>query len=174
MDAIDDILRREGGFVNHPADRGGPTNFGVTQRTLSAWLGRPATLDDVRNLTREEARKIYENEYLHRPKIDRISDQALREQVLDAAVLHGPATAVKMLQRALGVDDDGAIGPDTLSALGGADAAAIGRRFTMQRIRFIGGIITDDPALRRAKEAGFRLQAEFAKGWLNRVTEFLT
>jgi hypothetical protein len=60
---IDDILAREGGFVNHPADRGGPTNFGVTQATLASWRGREATIDDVRSLTIDEARDIYRTKY---------------------------------------------------------------------------------------------------------------
>ena len=49
-DLIDDILRREGGYVNHPADKGGPTNFGITQDTLSRYIGRQALISDVKNL----------------------------------------------------------------------------------------------------------------------------
>ena len=49
---IDDVIRREGGFVDHPHDRGGPTNFGITQATLSRHLGRPASVADVRRLSR--------------------------------------------------------------------------------------------------------------------------
>ena len=53
---IDRLLEREGGFVNHPADRGGATNWGVTQGTLAAWRGYPVSVADVHALTRDEAR----------------------------------------------------------------------------------------------------------------------
>jgi lysozyme family protein len=53
------ILRREGGFVNHPADRGGPTHYGITQATLQAWRGRAVSEEDVRALSVEEAKAIY-------------------------------------------------------------------------------------------------------------------
>ena len=55
---IDDILVREGGFVNHPADRGGPTHYGITQATLSRWRQQPVTVQDVQALTLEEAAQL--------------------------------------------------------------------------------------------------------------------
>lgn len=58
---IDDIIRRKGGFIHHPADRGGPTKYGITAKTLGEWhhLGRTATSDEVSTLTESEAREIY-------------------------------------------------------------------------------------------------------------------
>jgi lysozyme family protein len=64
---IHDVIRREGGFVDHPADRGGPTKFGITQKTLSRALGRQATTEDVRRLTREIAAEIYRRTYYTNP-----------------------------------------------------------------------------------------------------------
>ena len=63
---LDEIIRREGGYVNHPADRGGPTNFGITAQTLGSWrkLGRPATAAEVQALTETEARAIYRQQYI--------------------------------------------------------------------------------------------------------------
>jgi lysozyme family protein len=57
---IDDILRKEGAFVNDPVDRGGPTNFGITQNVYSKWLGRMATVAQTRNMDEATAREIYE------------------------------------------------------------------------------------------------------------------
>jgi hypothetical protein len=57
--AFRQVIAYEGGFVNHPKDPGGPTNLGITQATLGRYLGREATLDEVRALTREAAKPIY-------------------------------------------------------------------------------------------------------------------
>ncbi len=56
---IQAVMRKEGGFVDHPADRGGATNLGITQATLSVYLGRKATLTDITTLKPEVAREIY-------------------------------------------------------------------------------------------------------------------
>ena len=56
---LDTILKHEGGFVNHPNDRGGATNFGVTIREYGEWIGRPATIQDMKNMKKEEARDIF-------------------------------------------------------------------------------------------------------------------
>lgn len=61
--AIDFVLEHEGGFVNHPKDPGGATNYGITKRTLEAYFGRPFTVQDVRNLSVDTAREIYERQY---------------------------------------------------------------------------------------------------------------
>ena len=74
MDIIGEIIKREGGFVDHPSDRGGPTKFGITLRTLRAWRGQPVTREDVRTLTKAEARQIYAERYIQSPKIDQIAD----------------------------------------------------------------------------------------------------
>ena len=160
---IDELIRREGGYVNHPADRGGPTSFGITQRTLSDWRGRPVSAADVQALTQDEARQIYQVLYVDRPQLDRVQDVALRELLIDCAVNHGPARAVKWLQTALGVTPDGVIGPRTLAALAEQRAAELYKRVLAARIVFYGRLVTDD-----------RSQAAFAAGWAARAAEFVT
>lgn len=85
---LDDILRREGGYVNHPADRGGPTNFGITAQTLGNWrkLGRPATATEVQALTENEASAIYRQQYISGPGFDAITHPALLHLLVDAGV----------------------------------------------------------------------------------------
>ena len=159
---IDAILRREGGFVDHPADRGGPTNFGITAKTLGDYRGRPVTVDDVRALTEAEAREIYRKHYLEGPGFNRIAHGPLRSLLVDSAVNHGPGRAVRWLQQAVGTRTDGRIGPKTLAALGASDAARAYRKVLAERCKFYGQIISND-----------RSQAVFAKGWTARLAEFM-
>jgi len=170
---IDEILRREGGYVDHPADRGGPTNYGITQATLSDWRGSLVSKQDVRDLTEAEARAIYQRNYITRPGFHRINNPHVQGLAVDMAVNHGPTAAVKMIQRAVGTKDDGILGPQTLAAVNMVDPVRVYRRMVGQRARFFGRIISKDPKLAKARQAGFALQAEFASGWLNRLAEFV-
>lgn len=165
---IDDILAREGGFVNHPADRGGPTNFGVTQATLTSWRGREATIDDVRSLTMDEARDIYRTRYYVGPKIDRLPS-LIQPLVFDMSINHGPGTAIKLLQRVLNergitCEVDGGIGDETIRCAQtavdqfGEDLINF---LVDKRIQFYHQIVDKNSS-----------QSVFLNGWLNRANEF--
>ena len=165
---IDDILRREGGFVNHVNDRGGPTNFGVTQRTLAAWRGHDVSVDDVRNMTADEARNIYRTAYYTRPKIDQIPE-LLQPIMFDMSINHGPGTAIKLLQQVLNdtgntCSADGGIGDETI-ACAQAATQEVGdlliQKLVKQRIAFYNAIVLGDDS-----------QRVFLRGWLNRANEF--
>jgi lysozyme family protein len=162
MKIIDEIIRREGGFVNHVADRGGATNYGITIGTLSAWRGKQVTVNDVRNLTLAEAKKIYEHQYIIQPNFHRIENAFLREVVVDAGVHSGTRTSARWLQRAVGVTADGIIGPITLAAVNRADSRSVAAKCLAHRVRFLGNLITRD-----------RSQAAFAAGWANRLGELI-
>jgi lysozyme family protein len=157
---IDDIIKREGSYVNHSADKGGPTNHGITQATLSQWLGTAASEDDVKQLTEAEARLIYRQRYIMEPGLDQIHDGKLRALLVDSAVNHGPRAAIQMLQKAIGVFHDGVIGDETLTAL--AKVSNPTARLCAERVRFYGRLITSKPS-----------QAVFAAGWANRMAEFI-
>lgn len=159
---LDRIIAREGGFVNHPADRGGPTNYGITQRTLSEARGMPTTLADVRNLDESEARAIYTSRYIIEPGYAGIADDDLLDLVVDCAVNHGPARATMWLQQAAGVRDDGVLGPVTRAAVDAAYAAHLYRAVLAARCTFYGRLISRDTS-----------QAVFAAGWAARVAEFI-
>ena len=165
---IDAVLRREGGYVNHPADRGGPTNYGITQATLSGWLGRQATAADVAAMSLDTAREIYRKQYFLTPGYDAIPDAALQALVFDFAVNSGPGAATKALQTALqkmGLYPgavDGVIGPQTRQALRGAtNWPELYFRVKCERYELYLRFIGRDPA-----------QAVFATGWANRMDEF--
>lgn len=135
--AVELVLQHEGGFVNHPRDPGGATKFGITRETLSRARGRPASLKDVRELTRTEAITVYRRLYWDVLRADELPpgpDLA----VFDLAVNSGPVQAVRMLQDVLGVAADGIVGPITLRAAWQADPAETIRRLTRARLGFLG------------------------------------
>jgi lysozyme family protein len=161
-DVIDDIIRREGGFVDNPSDRGGPTKFGITQATLAEWRGSPVTANDVEALTIDEARSIYRSIYIDKPGLAALPEP-LRGLVVDTAVQSGVKTAVRLLQTALGsLSVDGILGPVTMAAIQDANNELLYHKMLAERIRYLGEVITVRPA-----------NATFAKGWMARVAEFL-
>ena len=95
---IAEVLKKEGGYVNHPADKGGPTNYGITQDTLTNYLGRKATIDDVKNLQKSTAAEIYENNYFIKTGIQLLPEPII-PLMFDMAVNHGGHGAIKMLQK---------------------------------------------------------------------------
>lgn len=164
-DLIRGIVNREGGFVNHPNDPGGATKYGIIQTTLAAWRKKPVTVDDVRNLTLNEAADIYKAMYVAKPGFDKIENVALLEQVLDAAVNHGVGKAIQLLQACVGEKQDGKLGPVTLGKIQAANQAALPILFIAHRLRYYGLIL--DP--NRSKQA-MKLKT-FDAGWFNRMGE---
>jgi lysozyme family protein len=161
---IEHVLRYEGRYVNNPDDRGGPTNFGITARTLGAWrnLGRPATAAEVFSMSRAEAKAIYRKQYIIDPGFDAIEDPDLRMIVVDCGVLYGTRRATMWLQTALGVTADGIFGDDTIHALNGADPHAVARSILKQRFQRIQNVVEQSPR-----------QMVFYRGWMNRTNDLL-
>lgn len=166
---INDIIRREGGFVDHPADRGGPTNFGVTHKTLARYLGREITREDVRSLSRELAAEIYRRSYYLEPRIDALPS-GIRAFLFDSAVNHGPRRAIKFLQAVLNAAGfgplgvDGLAGPKTRREAKSAEICMgpwLVAALAEERRMFYRLIVDRDPS-----------QRVFLKGWMNRVAEF--
>jgi lysozyme family protein len=103
--AIPHILRHEGGYVNHPNDPGGETNFGITKRNYPKL--------DIKGLTKDQAIEIYLRDYWQ-SAYDQLEDEAAAIKLFDMAVNMGHKQAHKLFQRAIGVTDDGIIGPQTI------------------------------------------------------------
>lgn len=166
---IDAILRREGGFVDHPADRGGPTHYGITQKTLSRVLGRAASRSEVERLDPEMARDIYRREYYLGPGIDGLP-APIQPFVFDCAVNHGPRRAIRFVQNVCNdagfgpLDVDGVMGPRTRTTAGQAQQAmgeTLLEALIEERLNFYDQIVANDPG-----------QEVFLRGWRNRVAEF--
>lgn len=160
---IDEVILREGDrYTNHPSDRGGPTKYGITQRTLSAYRGQPVTPEDVENLTVTEARNVYFALYVRSPGFSKIINDDIMGLAVDCGVLHGTDRTIRWLQKIVGVKQDGILGPVTADAINRFDKKSLYNALISERVRFIGSIITRDPS-----------QAVFAAGWLNRAMSFL-
>ncbi len=157
---IEGIIKTEGGYVNNSSDKGGPTKYGITQATLSKHLGRKASIDDVKNLSKEIASDIYREQYV--APFNFVKDQHLYVLLIDSGVNHGISNAYKFLQKALGVKVDGSIGTGTRSALQEANSKELYYRTVAVRNVFYGAIVNKN-----------RSQAEFIEGWLNRMTQFI-
>ncbi|OWW18401.1 glycoside hydrolase family 108 protein [Noviherbaspirillum denitrificans] len=147
--AFDRLIGHEGGYVNHPSDPGGETMFGVTARVARAH----GYSGPMRTLSREKAREIAKAAYWDRVQADQY-DGAIGFQVFDAAYNHGIETAVRFLQRAIGVADDGHFGPVSLAALKAMSITDVLSRFNAERLEFYTKLST---------------WPEFGKGWARRV-----
>lgn len=137
---IDDVIAREQGYVDHADDRGGPTNWGITQA-----VARANGFDgDMRDLPLSLAREIYRKRYIVRPAFDKVwlASAPIGDELIDTGVNMGPARAAEMLQRVLNAFNqqgsryadlfvDGHIGEVSLDALRkylrqrGADGARV-------------------------------------------------
>ena len=132
---LDHVLAAEGGFVNHPADPGGATNLGITRRTLSEFREAEATADDIRVLTRAEAREIYRTRFWTPMRCAELPP-GVDLMVFDFGVNAGPGRSLRLLQGGVGVKADGSAGPVTLAAAGACRAPELIDRLSEARLAY--------------------------------------
>lgn len=155
------VLGNEGGLSDHEKDKGGLTNFGVTQTTYTNWLERYGRSNQsVRLITPDEVRDIYSDYW--RDAHCSYMMPPLDVLMFDCAVNSGATRAVKLLQSALGVGVDGVIGRETMNALH-EEIAANGIEdmcdaYLDEREAWYLRIVKNDPT-----------QKVFLNGWLNRL-----
>lgn len=139
------VVEAEGGatITDDPDDPGGLTKWGVSQR---AYPGL-----DIRGLTRDDAKAIYKRDYWDRCHCDRFQQQ-LALALFDSAVNQGPMKAIRLLQRALRVDDDGVVGDETVNAA----------------MRAYPAEVLIDYLSHRAVEYA-RLNPKYHRGWFSRL-----
>lgn len=143
------LLGNEGAYVNHPEDPGGETKFGISKRSYPNL--------DIKNLTLDKAQDIYYQDFWLVCHCDKMP-YAVAFEVFDAAVNHGPAKAIMLLQQALKVADDGIIGAITIRAIAMADPNDLLLRFEGYRLKFFTKLQKWDT---------------FGRGWANRVADNL-
>ena len=147
------VLKSEGGYVDHPYDTGGRTNLGVTQKVWEEWVGHPVTEKEMRALTPEKVAPMYEMKYWRTSYCEKLP-QGLNLLVFSMAVNSGSGRAVKLLQRCLGLVEDGIIGARTMAKIQECRVADLIDRYSATRKEFYEGL---------------KLFPVFGKGWLNRV-----
>jgi lysozyme family protein len=152
------VLHHEGGYVDHPADPGGRTNLGVTQKVWEEWVGHKVDEKAMRALTPALVSPLYKRKYWDKIRGDDLPT-GVDYAVFDAAVNSGPGRAAKWLQGCVGVEQDGAIGPKTLAAVAKFDPAELVEDYAKRRLSFL----MDLPHW-----------GTFGRGWGRRVAEVQT
>lgn len=147
--ALELLLRHEGGFVNHKKDPGGATKYGITEAVARSH----GYLGDMQHLPLETARAIYKKDYWDKIKADSLPAH-LRFHVFDAAVNSGVSQAVKWLQEAAKTQVDGVVGPNTISVAKSVSVA----KYNGLRLKFMCSLKTWE---------------HFGKGWARRIAENL-
>lgn len=160
----------EGGEVNHPADRGGHTKYGIAdaadgKKDGMADLDRDGQPDiAIRDLTPAHTELFYRANYWLPARCDRVDSVCplIAIALFDGAVHHGPSRSVRQLQQALGILADGVLGPQTLRVLAAKTGRDGGRALLLGllevRASYMLGIVRKDPS-----------QWANAWGWVNRL-----
>jgi lysozyme family protein len=153
---LERVLKHEGGYVNHPKDPGGATNKGVTQRVYDAHRrGKGLPERTVKLITPQEVRDIYRVMYWGTVKGGMLP-LGVDYAVFDLAVNSGPNRAIRYLQLALGLKDDGILGPLTMERVRNSNAAAVVANIMSRRVSFLRQLRT------------FQV---FGRGWMARVND---
>ena len=149
------LLSHEGGYSDDSRDSGGKTNLGVTKRVYDEFYGGDATEEVMKALTKHDVIPIYRRNYWDRcrcPDLPNGVDWA----VFDLSVNSGTGRAARLLQRAVGAEEDGSIGPLTLMQVKGLDSTSIINRIAVYREEFYRSLSNFDV---------------FGRGWLRRNDE---
>jgi len=153
--AFDLVIVNEGGFVDNKLDPGGATNWGCTQAVWEQYVGHRVTVEDIKNLTKEDVKPLYKKRYW-----DAIHGDALPSGldycIFDCAINSGVGRAAKFIQEIVGVPADGAIGNNTIAAIVQINPVTAINEFSDKRQAFLESLKT------------FPV---FGKGWTKRVTD---
>lgn len=149
------ILKHEGLYIDHPQDPGGATMKGITLATFTDFKGRAMSKEELRAISDADVRAIYKSRYWDAVRADELKP-GVDLLAFDMAVNKGVGRAAKLMQRAAGVAEDGALGPKSMAAINALDAA---------------DFIAKVSEARRDFYKSLKTFATFGKGWLRRVDE---
>lgn len=149
-EAFTALIGNEGGYTpGLSGDGGGETKYGISKRSYP--------LENIKGMTLERAREIYQRDYWWKAGCDTVPD-GVKFSLFDMAVNSGCLPAIRCVQRAVGVDDDGIIGPKTLQAMAAMPTSRFIARFNGHRLQFMSSL-SNWPA--------------FSRGWANRIAKNL-
>ena len=143
------VVAHEGGYVNDPRDPGGETKYGISKRAYPN--------ENIQDMTLARAKEIYKRDYWDKIRADDLPKQ-VRFSAFDTAVNAGVVQSVKFIQRAVGVMDDGIIGPKTLAAVRAMDMYKLAAIFNGLRLQHL---------------ASLQTFTTFGRGWARRIAENL-
>lgn len=156
-------------YTNDPDDSGGPTKWGVTQHSYSAFIGYPVTPEDIASLTEDQARAFYFESYWQPLRCSQLSRLTVAICLFDTAVLYGVGTAALMAQETVGLCQgpilkfDGLIGDKSVAAINSIDEEKFIEGYYAMIIRRIDLVVAMYPK-----------NAKFRAGWTNRAKRLLT
>lgn len=153
--ALQAVLKHEGGYVNNPKDPGGMTNLGCTKAVWEEHCGHPVDEKAMRALTPNDVAPLYKRKYWDKVQGDELPS-GIDYLVFDTAINSGPGRAAKLLQACVGVEPDGGIGPKTLAAVRAFNQKQLVSDYSKRRLSFM----MDIP-----------VWSTFGKGWTRRVNE---
>lgn len=155
------VIGNEGGFQKDPNDRGNWTSGKVGKGLLKGTKYGISAMTypdiDIENLTLDQAKQIYKTDWWDSLKMN-LLQPAIAYQMFDAAINHGMGEAAKMLQRAIGVKDDGKIGPVTCAKVFSLNINDVLLNFLAERLQFMSNVKTWDI---------------YGKGWARRISHNL-
>lgn len=147
----------EGGYADIPEDTGGCTMSGVTIGTFRQYYGKNKTCDDLQKLTDEQWLHIFYKGFYNKIKADGIKNDSICLMICDFCWMTGVKTAIRKIQRCLGVMDDGIVGPVTLAAINQND------KFVFNQIKYMRSCHFESIVMNQPKKK------KFLKGWLRRL-----
>jgi lysozyme family protein len=149
------LLIHEGGYCNDPGDPGGPTKYGITIYDYRLYIDRNGTASDVKNMTVEQAEKIYRKRYWDALRCDELPS-GVDYSVFDYGVNSGIGRSAKVLRRICGLPAGTTITPDVVAAVNARDSVGVINALNDERLRFLQGLST---------------WSIFGRGWGRRVSE---
>jgi len=146
-EAVEIILKHEGGYVNDPNDPGGETKYGISKRAYPKI--------NIKRLTKKDAREIYKKHYWNKIKADKLPPE-IRLAMFDFAVNSGVYRAISLIQKIVKAKRDGVLGPKTLRKISLNNPAKITERFLKERTYFY------------FRNKNFSI---YGKGWMKRLVD---